>query len=110
MNAAPAHPATPYQFYLVEVCGHSLFRGEGGGPYFLEANPERTEYTPGGIGHIPYADEEAAEAFEATFGPELGPEPEDPEVKWLRENNVTPTECGTCGDLYCRSRFDCSAR
>lgn len=62
-----ARPVTPYQWYLVEVCGHILRRE--GLVFVLEAAPSRIEYTPGGIGHIPYGDEDAAEAFEKQFGP-----------------------------------------
>ena len=70
---APAQPVTLYQFYLVHRCGHRLYRE--GSCYVLEANPERMEYTPGWVGHIPYADEDAADEWESQH-PELGPKPE----------------------------------
>lgn len=103
-------PATPYQFFLVARCGHILTRGADG-VYCMEANPERTDYTPGGIGHIPYADEDAAEAFEAGCLPEHGPRVETRDERWMRLNpGFTPTACYSCGDVGCRSRFDCSRK
>jgi hypothetical protein len=73
----PAAPATAYQFYLVSVCGHSLRRGPSN-VWELRANPDRLEIVPGTrVGHIPYADENAAddfaEAFEAANPVYLGP-------------------------------------
>jgi len=59
-------PATMSQWYLTAICGHLLTRN-GGGAYTITANPERTERTPSGIGHVPYADEDAAERVEKFF-------------------------------------------
>jgi hypothetical protein len=59
-------PASAFQLYLVDVCGHSLTRGPSN-IWQLEANPERMEFTAGGTGHIPYADENAADDFAAAF-------------------------------------------
>jgi hypothetical protein len=66
MNTATVTPATAFQLYLVNVCGHSLTRGPAN-IWQLECNPERMEFTAGGTGHIPYADENAADDFAAAF-------------------------------------------
>lgn len=73
MNAAPlpacyqpAAPATAYQLFLVGL-GHELYRHNVDGSFHLRAGAGRIEYTRTGIGHIPYADEDAAEEFARAF-------------------------------------------
>lgn len=51
--------ATAYIEHLVSL-GHRYWTDENG-CHCLEASPDRIERTPGGIGHIPYADEDAAD-------------------------------------------------
>jgi hypothetical protein len=63
----PATPATAYQLYLVSL-GHSLSRHAVDGTWCLVASPDRTEWTPNGkVGHIPFADENAADEFADRF-------------------------------------------
>lgn len=103
LNRTEIAPRTMYQFFLVHRCGHRLLAGPSG-ISLLVASPDRTEYTPGGIGHIPYADEDAAEDFERAALPVHGPD-----LAPRATGGFAVYACKACGvhPLYNRGRCDC---
>jgi len=71
-----ATPATAYQLFMRDAKGCHIYR-EAHGAWCMGANPDRLETSPCGVTHIPYADQDEADAWAARFNrenPVQGPE------------------------------------